>query len=184
MAQQDKEVVQHPEAEELKAGWLSYLATVDERPPKSSVLEATAAWYVAQGFVDPASVEGVSEEDVDSTSPPKELVVKAFLKRSLRNINAVHAAKRQRPADATGATGAGAAGADHTFAASESALALARSLTQGVKSVDLLSKIAQSSVAGLPFHLQVDSAVWHVLEVESAAARACTPRGSRTRTST
>ena len=170
-------------SEAVREVWMKYLITVDEKPPKSNVVEEATAWLIAQGFDSPSAVDGVSDQDVDDNSPPKELVVKAFVKRTLRNINAAQQAKRAKVAGPGGSESSGSPLAPLQYNAdlglaqlgSESALAVARSLTNGVRSIDVLSKLSSSSLAGLPFHLQVDAAVWHLLDSETTAAAACNP---------
>ena len=95
------------------------LNAVDESPPSDTVMQNVSSWLTAQGLDSPHALEGVTEADIDSRDPPTDLASRAFLKRTLRSVEAAQQAKRFRawqPASSevpseVGQSGAVAAGA-------------------------------------------------------------------------
>jgi hypothetical protein len=183
---------EHPEQEEEKeqgrsgSTWSSFLLAVDEVPPKSAVIETVGAWLIEKGFTEPRLLEGTTESDLDSAGMPSDLVTRAFLKRTLRCVEAAQQAKRFKaanpPRESDGSlVGTGAVGASVTDPSrfvglpDASALALAHGLASAPKRLDVSQELEKSPLAGLPFHMQVDAAIWQLLEAETTAASSCIP---------
>jgi hypothetical protein len=169
------------------SAWSSFLLAVDENPPKSNVIEGVSSWLSERGITDPRMLEGVSEADIDTNNPPKDLITKAFLKRTLRCVEVAQQAKRQKalnPVEKSPASGVnggelGSAGdISRLFSVvggDSSALALAQGILGGSKTLDISQRIENSALKGLPFHMQAEAKVWQQLEADSVAAAACVP---------
>ena len=169
------------------SAWSSFLLAVDEHPPKSNVIEGVSSWLSERGITDPRMLEGVSEADVDSNNPPKDLITKAFLKRTLRCVEVAQQAKRQKalnpveksPANGLNGGELGCAGDMSRLLSvvggDSSALALAQGILGGPKTLDISQRIENSTLKGLPFHMQAEAKIWQQLEADSAAAAACVP---------
>ena len=80
--------------EVAEAALRSFILSVDEVPPTAKVLDDAAAWLLTHSFRSPAMLEGVTEQDLDSSDLPPDLVTRALLKRTLRCVEAAQSAKR------------------------------------------------------------------------------------------
>ena len=99
------------------ATWDLFLPSVDIKPPDSEVMEEAKVAFERLKLPEPSSAEGMPESAVDALAV--SVPAKAFMKRTLRSIEAVEAARRaarttamvappsQRPPQMAGRTQAG-----------------------------------------------------------------------------
>lgn len=158
------------------SAWKSFLKNVDENQPADTVLEAAEEWLIGKDFLSPASFEGLSEEDLSSADLPAALPVKAFLKRTLRVVEAAHASKRAKSkAVAFAPVQVAEAEGSQTFQAmvggETSAAAVAAALSSASVEVDVHAQLVKAGCPSLPYQLQPDLPVWQAVAAESEAAK-------------
>jgi len=81
------------------SAWTPFLLQVDEKAPAETIIRDAAEWLISTAELpNPESLDGITEADFDTAGLPEKLVVKAFLKRTLRSVNDNVAAKRAKTA--------------------------------------------------------------------------------------
>ena len=164
-----------------EADFLKALQAVDDPVIlDNSKLTAVVKWFTGNGIPSMTALQGLQADDFDEL--PKDMNERAFVRRALEFVvTEKEITKRRRLTAGMSAapTPARTSGTIDTMdvvnlceilGGEQSAGGSAKAQLAAVKDVDINAKLKAANMAGMPWHLIPDMAVWKVLDSEAAQA--------------